>query len=54
LLSFLVRESSDIAAKRGYKNVSDLTPTEIAIEAFEQVLSFLEKEETMEIPDGDL
>ncbi|KAG7641623.1 P-loop containing nucleoside triphosphate hydrolase [Arabidopsis suecica] len=44
----------NIAAKRGYKNVSDLTPTEIAIEAFEQVLSFLEKEETMEIPDGDL
>ncbi|EFH54840.1 hypothetical protein ARALYDRAFT_320039 [Arabidopsis lyrata subsp. lyrata] len=44
----------NIAAKRGYKDVSDLTPTEIAIEAFEQVLSFLEKEETMEIPDGDL
>ncbi|KAL9841557.1 Shikimate kinase 1 [Arabidopsis thaliana] len=44
----------NISAKRGYKNVSDLTPTEIAIEAFEQVLSFLEKEETMEIPDGDL
>ncbi|CAA7044842.1 unnamed protein product [Microthlaspi erraticum] len=44
----------NIAAKRGYKDVSDLTPTEIAIEAFEQVQSFLEKEETMEIPDGDL
>jgi len=40
LLSFLVRESSDIAAKRGYKNVSDLTPTEIAIEV-SQVLSQL-------------
>ncbi|KAL0897969.1 hypothetical protein Bca101_081930 [Brassica carinata] len=44
----------NIAVKLGYKDVSDLTPTEIAIEAFEQVQSFLEKEETMEIPDGDL
>ncbi|XP_010429111.1 PREDICTED: shikimate kinase 1, chloroplastic [Camelina sativa] len=44
----------NIAVKRGYKDVSDLTPTEIAIEAFEQVLSFIENEETMEIPDGDL
>ncbi|CAN8283840.1 unnamed protein product [Cochlearia groenlandica] len=35
----------NIAAKRGYKDVSDLTPTEIAIEAFEQVQSFLVKEE---------
>ncbi|CAH2061560.1 unnamed protein product [Thlaspi arvense] len=44
----------NIAVKRGYKDVSDLTPAEIAIEAFEQVQSYLEKEETMEIPDGDL
>ncbi|ESQ46099.1 hypothetical protein EUTSA_v10000262mg [Eutrema salsugineum] len=45
----------NIAVKRGYKAVSDLTPAEIAIEAFEQVQSFLEKEETMDnIPDGDL
>ncbi|XP_023641013.1 shikimate kinase 1, chloroplastic isoform X2 [Capsella rubella] len=43
-----------LETKRGYKDVSDLTPTEIAIEAFEQVLSYLENEETMEIPDGDL
>ncbi|KAJ0260505.1 Shikimate kinase 1 [Hirschfeldia incana] len=44
----------NIAVKLGYKDVSELTPTEIAIEAFEQVQSFLEKEETVEIPDGDL
>lgn len=44
----------NIAVKLGYKDVSELTPTEIAVEAFEQVQSFLEKEETMEIPDGDL
>ncbi|VVB02468.1 unnamed protein product [Arabis nemorensis] len=44
----------NIAVKRGYKDVSDLTPGEIAIKAFEQVQSFLGKEESMEIPDGDL
>ncbi|KAL1207661.1 Shikimate kinase 1 [Cardamine amara subsp. amara] len=44
----------NIAVKRGYKDVSELTPTEIAIEVFEQVQSFLEKEETMEIPDGNI
>ncbi|CAA7062226.1 unnamed protein product [Microthlaspi erraticum] len=41
----------NIAAKCGYKDVSDLTPTEIGIGAFEQVQSFLDKEETMEIPE---
>nr|VDC73548.1 unnamed protein product [Brassica rapa] len=34
-----------ITSKHGYRNVSDLTPTEIAIEAFEQVQCFLNKED---------
>ncbi|XP_023635094.1 shikimate kinase 2, chloroplastic isoform X1 [Capsella rubella] len=33
------------ALKLGYKSVSDLTPTEIAIEAFEQVQSYLDNED---------
>ncbi|KAF3599682.1 hypothetical protein F2Q69_00033260 [Brassica cretica] len=37
----------DITSKLGYRSVSDLTPTEIAIEAFEQVQSFLNKEDRM-------
>ncbi|KAG2240478.1 hypothetical protein Bca4012_022400 [Brassica carinata] len=35
----------NITSKLGYRNVSDLTPTEIAIEAFEQVQSFLNEED---------
>ncbi|CAH2075985.1 unnamed protein product [Thlaspi arvense] len=42
----------NITSKLGYRNVSDLTPTEIAIEAFEQVQSFLEKEDGMARPGG--
>ncbi|KAJ0252436.1 Shikimate kinase 2 [Hirschfeldia incana] len=37
----------NITSKLGYRNVSELTPTEIAIEAFEQVESFLNKEDGM-------
>nr|VDD47670.1 unnamed protein product [Brassica oleracea] len=33
----------NITSKHGYRNVSDLTPTEIAVEAFEQVQCFLNK-----------
>ncbi|XP_010438850.1 PREDICTED: shikimate kinase 2, chloroplastic-like [Camelina sativa] len=40
---------SDIALKLGYKSVPDLTPTEIAIEAFEQVQSYLDN---IARPDG--
>ncbi|CAN8328697.1 unnamed protein product [Cochlearia groenlandica] len=42
----------NIASKRGYRSVSDLTPAEIAIEAFEQVRSFLDKEDGNATPDG--
>ncbi|CAH8345173.1 unnamed protein product [Eruca vesicaria subsp. sativa] len=35
----------NITSKLGYRNVSDLTPIDIAIEAFEQVQSFLNKED---------
>ncbi|VVB09732.1 unnamed protein product [Arabis nemorensis] len=42
----------NITSKLGYRSVSDLTPTEIAIEAFEQVQSFLNKEDGMARPDG--
>nr|VDD48216.1 unnamed protein product [Brassica oleracea] len=41
----------NITSKLGYRKVSDLTPTEIAIEAFEQVQSFLNKEDSMASPD---
>lgn len=37
----------NIAAKLGYRDVSDLTPAEIAIEAFEQVHSFLNREDSV-------
>jgi shikimate kinase len=42
----------NITLKLGYRSVSDLTPAEIAIEAFEQVQSYLEKEDGMARPDG--
>ncbi|XP_010531416.1 PREDICTED: shikimate kinase 1, chloroplastic-like [Tarenaya hassleriana] len=35
----------NIAAKLGYGDISDLSPAEIAVEAFEQVLSFLNCED---------
>lgn len=37
----------NITSKIGYRNVSDLTPAEIAIEAFEQVQCFLKEEDCM-------
>ncbi|XP_010555341.1 PREDICTED: shikimate kinase 1, chloroplastic-like [Tarenaya hassleriana] len=43
-----------IADKLGYGDVSDLTPAEIAIEAFEQVLSFLNQEDGGVISSRDL
>uniref|UniRef100_A0A1J3I7G6 shikimate kinase n=2 Tax=Noccaea caerulescens TaxID=107243 RepID=A0A1J3I7G6_NOCCA len=42
----------NITSKRGYRSVSDLTPAEIAIEAFEQVQSFVEREDGMARPGG--
>ncbi|CAL9228553.1 unnamed protein product [Arabidopsis halleri] len=44
----------NITLKLGYRSVSDLTPTEIAIEAFEQVQSYLDKEDGMARPGGGL
>ncbi|XP_010446502.1 PREDICTED: shikimate kinase 2, chloroplastic isoform X2 [Camelina sativa] len=42
----------NIALKLGYKSVSDLTPTEIAIEAFEHVQSYLDNKDGIARPDG--
>ncbi|XWS29455.1 hypothetical protein CRYUN_Cryun24cG0031100 [Craigia yunnanensis] len=39
----------EIASKLGYRDVSDLTPTEIAIEALEQIEGYLKKEGGMAI-----
>ncbi|CAE6152032.1 unnamed protein product [Arabidopsis arenosa] len=44
----------NITLKLGYRSVSDLTPTEIAMEAFEQVQSYLDKEDGMARPGGGL
>ncbi|KAL4339302.1 hypothetical protein GQ457_08G022090 [Hibiscus cannabinus] len=40
---------SEIAGKLGYKDVSDLTPTEIAVEALEQIEGYLKEEGGMAI-----
>ncbi|XVF17138.1 hypothetical protein REPUB_Repub10bG0093500 [Reevesia pubescens] len=39
----------EIAGKLGYRNVSDITPTEIAIEALEQIEGYLKEEGGMAI-----
>ncbi|XP_065876049.1 shikimate kinase 1, chloroplastic-like [Euphorbia lathyris] len=39
-----------IAAKQGYRDVSSITPTTIAIEAMEQIEKFLKEEGDMPIP----